>query len=130
MIKRIAVCCIFVCLLIALPLALMGIKKVELSGPFMAFMKDTLRDLEKWKFEIPNIPQFQMQENSNFWEDLLNGLKVIGNLFIGIYNLAINIMNVVIYIIQFFVAIVKHLISLVGNLKEIGDTSYNPWPVI
>lgn len=124
MIKKIACVCIFISLLIALPLGLMGYKYVTLGPQFTAFMKATVRDLENWKFEIPNIPTLEPQQNAEGWELVLNILKYLANFFIGIYNFAITIMNIVIYIIQFFIAIIKHLIELVKNVQESGYTSY------
>lgn len=130
MIKRISLVCILVCLLVALPLALMGIKHVEIGPAFLGFMRNTVRDLDGWKFEIPSIPMIERLEEPSGWLLVLDWLIWLGNAFFSICNLAIMVMNVIIYALQFIVAIIKNLISLKDTLAGTGTTSYNPWPVI
>ena len=130
MIKRITLVLTLVCLLIALPLALMGIKHVEIGPAFLGFMRNTVRDLDGWKFEIPSIPMLDRLEKPSGWFVVLDWLIWLCNAFYSICNLAIMIMNVVLYAIQFIIAIIKNLISMKDTLQSTGTSSYNPWPVI
>lgn len=130
MIKRISLALILVCLLVALPLALMGIKHVEIGPAFLGFMKNTVRDLDGWKFEIPQIPTLARLEKPTGWLVVLDWLIWLCNAFFAICNLAITVMNVVIYVIQFIIALIKNLISFKDTMEGTGDTSYNPWPIV
>lgn len=122
MLRRIVVSIIFISLLIAIPLSLMGYKQVELGTPFLALMKSVSRDLEEFKIaipDIPNIPAFESGQSG--WFDALNVLISIGNAFIGIINILSMITNVVISVIQVVVLVVKNLI----NFKDV-IAQYNP----
>lgn len=130
MIKKITVSIILVCLLIALPLALLGFKKVEIGPAFLGFMNNTVRDLDGWKFEIPTIPNIPRLDKPSGWLIVLDWLIWLCNALFNVMNLAITVMNVVLYALQFIVAIIKNLITLKDTLQTNGTTSYNPWPVI
>ena len=121
MIKKIALICTLVSLLIALPLAFMGIKYIKPGAPFLAFINGVVADLETWKFEIPDIPKIPYIDNPNFFEGILNALYFIINVITRIGNFAIALSNVFIYVIQFIVALIKHIINLVKNFNNYTD---------
>ncbi|MBO4667848.1 MAG: hypothetical protein J5666_06990 [Bacilli bacterium] len=129
MIKKICFSLIFVCMLIALPLALMGIHHVSVSGPFLAFLKGTNLELEQFRFEIPSIPNVPTPGETGGWWDVLGVLVSIANMFIGVCNLAISFMNVIIAIVQFVVIFVRRLIMFKDTLVGSETSNYVP-PVV
>lgn len=127
MVKKIIFSGIVLCLFIAIPLALMGYKQVELGTPFLALMRSVSRDLDNFKIEIPdipNIPHFSTIEASGVLEVLFNILNAIINFFnviIFLINTIVDVINIVIQLIQVIVLIVKNLINFKDTI-----VSYNP----
>lgn len=129
MIKKIAFSLIFVCMLIALPLALMGLHHVSVGGAFLSFLKGANAELQQFKFEIPSIPSVPTPAESGGWWDVLGVLVSIANAFIGFCNFAISFMNVLIAIVQFVVIMIRRLITLKDTLAINPISSYVP-PVV
>lgn len=117
MIRKIIYAGIFLCLLIAIPLSLMGIEKVEPGMPFLAFLKNCNRELNDFKIEIPNIPAIPLLDTEgnpflNFVNGVINFLNGVSNLI----NFIITLLNVVIQVIQFIFIVVKNLIIFKDTL--------------
>lgn len=127
MVKKIIFSGIVLCLFIAIPLALMGYKQVELGTPFLALMRSVSRDLDSFKIEIPDIPKipkFSSQEASGVLEVLFNILNAIINFFnviIFLINTVADVVNIIIQLIQVIVLIVKNLITFKDSIA-----AYNP----
>ena len=90
MIKKILFSLIFLCLCIAVPLALIGFKHVDLGSGFIGFMSNCSHELESFKIGIPDIPQIPkidvLVDNGGL-EVLFNILNAI----IGFFNINNNI---------------------------------------
>ena len=97
MVRKIIYSTIFVCLCIAIPLAMMGYERVELGTPFLALMRSVNLDLENFKIAIPDIPTIPViPSESSAGNDILSVLISIANGLIGFINVLINIINVLI----------------------------------
>lgn len=129
MIKRICFSLIFVCCLVAIPLALLGIKHVNIGGPFLAFLHNCNNELNDFKIAIPNIPEIPKPGATGGWWDVLQVLVTIGNVFISICNYAINFMNAIVSVLQFIFIVLKNLLTLKDTLGSTADSSYVP-PVV
>lgn len=133
MVKKIIYSCIFVCLLIAIPLALIGYKQVELGTPFLALMRAVNNDLADFSIAIPDIPKIPVIESEtgggndilSVLINLANGLINFVNVIIMIINVLVGVVNVVIQLLQVIVLILKHLI----NFKDV-IANYNSLPVV
>lgn len=111
MIKRIIIGGFFFCLLIAIPLSFLGITRVELGGPFLAFLRATSIDLSKYKFEIPNIPSIPLSEQVGTGWDILRVFTNFVNFFVTVINAFINIFNIIITLFEFIGLLIKNLIT-------------------
>lgn len=129
MIKKICFSLIFVCMLIAIPLALMGIKHVGVGGPFLSFLRGASMELNQYKVGIPNIPSVPTPQETGGWWDVLGVLVSIANGFIGICNFAITFMNTIVQLLQFVFIIIRRLITLKDTLAANPTSSYIP-PVV
>lgn len=129
MIKKICFSLIFVCLLVSIPLALMGIKYVSIGGPFLAFLRGTNMELQQYKFEIPTIPNVPDPAQTGGWWDALGVLVAIANAFISICNFAIGFMNTLIAMVQFVFILLRRLMSFSESLSDNAVSSYTP-PVV
>lgn len=113
--------------MIALMLALAGIREVELSEPFMAFLNQTSIELESYKIAIPDIPRIPTMEFLYFGG---NFFEVVGQIFINfiqlwvrfingiitILNLVILVLNTIIQLLEFIFLIIKNLITMKNSL--------------
>lgn len=118
MIKKIIFSALFLCMCIAIPLAILGIKKVELGTPFLAFMKACSKDLHDYKIAIPNIPNIPTSDALKGAWEIIGLLIKFFNFIINICNIAISVMNVVIQLLEFIVLMVKNLITLKDTLAQ------------
>lgn len=128
MIKKICASLILISLFIALPLAAMGIKRVDLGPAFLSFMNRVSTDLEGWKVDIPSIPMLEpMTEGNNM--DAVNFFVSFANFIFTILNVVILLLNVVIQLVQFICTLIWDLRLLIENLEAIGDPNYI-WPLV
>lgn len=118
MIKKIIFSIIFVCLLIAIPLALLGIKRVELGTPFLSFMQNCSYELNDFKIAIPEIPHVPSPYESGAWYDFLRALVSMVNFIVNICNVAITFMNSIMQFFQFLFIVLKNLIKFRENLEN------------
>lgn len=124
MIKKIVFSLLFVCLCIAIPLAIAGYTKVELGKSGLALLNITARDLENFKIEIPDIPaipKFNVDNGAvlvlNFLIDIVNGLSTL-------INFIVDILNIVIQFIQYVVILIKNIITFKDSLIQ---ATSNDW---
>lgn len=118
MIKRLVLAVMLLCLFIAIPLYLLGVRKVELGTPFIAFLNRCNEDLADFTIAIPNIPSIPKSPNLNTFWAILNAFISFGNFIIGFVNIGITFINVVISFLEFIVIMVKNLISLKDVLND------------
>lgn len=124
MIKKIAISLLLLCLFIAIPLAILGVKRIELGGAFIKFMDMVDSDFVKWKVDIPNIPTFEPAEKENGWTLLLNFVIHVYNFFVTIVNGGITLMNIIIQVIQFLCTVIYEIGKLIAIGEDIGDSEY------
>ena len=130
MIKKVLFSLIFLCLCIAVPLALMGYKHVDLGSGFIGFMSNCSHELESFKIgipDIPPIPKIDFLASSGGLEVLFNILNaIIGffNVIINIINIGCDVINIVISLVQFIVIVIKNLIWFKDSLQN------TPLPVV
>lgn len=129
MIKKICFVLIAVSLFIAIPLALVGIKKVELGPSFIGFMNQVSEDLKGWEIKIPDIPKIPVYENADGFQLILNVMIKLVNVITSIINIVSSVLNIVIQVLQFICTLIWDLRYLVENMKATGDTSYH-WPIV
>ena len=125
MIKKIALSLILVCLFIAIPLAVIGIKKVELGSAFLGFMRQVSATYDKWDIAIPTIPTIDKVSENNNWFLLLNAFIDVVNVFSRIVNILILILNIAIQLFQFVCSLLWEIIHLIDFGKSSGDSSYS-----
>ena len=118
MIKRMIFAGIFFCLCIAIPLAFMGVEKVEIGGPVMAFLKATSIDMSKWQLKIPEIPSIELQENVSGFGLVLDLLARFVNMVILWINGFVKIVNIIINLIQYIATLLKNLITLKDTIAH------------
>lgn len=129
MIRKIVLGLFLLCLFIAIPLATVGIRHVELGPAFIGFMNQTSKDLQAWKLTIPDIPNipdidFKTPPNNGFVEVLtgiFQGLMSFINININIINVFIGMLNMVIQFSQYVFTLLKNLIAFNYTLKRIGS---------
>lgn len=121
MIRKMTLSIIFVCLCIAIPLAMLGYKKVELGTPFLALMSTTTRDLNNYKVQIPDIPRIPLFENPE-------GILIVIQFLIKVVNGLTALINVIILVVNYVIQILEFLVLLVRNLIQFKD-SLEPIPV-
>lgn len=125
MIKKIICAGILLCLFIAIPLAIVGIKKVEPGITFNAFLVSLNKHYEAWKLDIPYISQIDLIKNASGWTLILNFLINVWNIITRILNILITIINVLINIIQFICTFLYEIGFMIGTLIANGDSKYN-----
>lgn len=118
MIKRIILSIILVCLFIAIPLSIAGVKHVDISGPFLSLMKNTSRELEEYKIAIPEIPSIPRLENVSGFFAVVDVLVSFINGFIKLLNFIVTIINVVIQLFQYIFLLIKNLVIFRDTLFE------------
>lgn len=111
MIKRIIACGFLLCLFVAIPLALMGIEKVELGSPFLAFLKNCNRELNDFKIEIPNVPHIPNLDVQNDFLAFVNVVINFINGLVNVINFVVMFFNVIISVLQFLFILIKNLIT-------------------
>lgn len=122
MFKKIVLSLVLVCLFIAIPLALMGYKKVELGEPFLAFMQNVSKELNDFKIaipDIPSIPHFEGATDGGFLEvmsNILNALINFVNVIITVLNALSTIINIIIQLLQTIFIVIKQLIGFKDNV--------------
>lgn len=112
------------CLFIAIPLAIFGIKKIELGGAFLKFVEMVDKDFEVWKLDIPNLPKFDLAKQENGWTLLLNFVIHVYNFFVTIVNGGITLMNIIIQVIQFICTLIFDIGKLIAMAQSTGDSEY------
>lgn len=122
MIKRIIAYLIFGCLIVALPLSIAGITRVQLGGPFLAVLKLTNQQLNDFTIAIPSIPQIPKMDKLNGFFQVVNLLITFFNGLINLINFIITIVNYIIKLIEFLVILVKNLIFFRDSLRQAQDT--------
>lgn len=120
MIRKISIILIFACLLIAIPLALMGYEKVELGGPFLAFMRTTSDDLNNYKITIPDIPKIPAFEEPKGLQVVLNFLVRVVNGLSTLLNVIIMVLNELIQLLEFFFLMIRNLITFKDTIARIN----------
>lgn len=123
MIKKIFFAVIFLCLIVAIPLYIAGVRQVEVGGPFMAFLRTCNNELNQFKFAIPDIPKIPTPMEEGFWWDVLKVLISIANFIGSIGNVAIMITNTIIQLVQFIYIMIRNVIALKDNLESHAITS-------
>lgn len=118
MFKRIIAVIMLLCLLIAVPLALLGIKRVELGEPFLALMHAVTKDLNNFKVEIPDIPLIDFGDKVGAGWDVIKAIASFFNFFIRIINVFILLINIVIQLFQVIFLVVRHLITFKDTLQS------------
>lgn len=129
MVKKIILSGIVLCLFIAIPLALLGYKQVELGTPFLALMRSVNNDLANFKIAIPDIPTIpHIPSESSGGNDVLSVLINLANGIINFFNAIIMIINVLVQIINIVIQLIEVIVLIVKNLINFKDTiaSYNP----
>lgn len=128
MIRKIILGLFLLCLFIAIPLATVGIRHVELGPAFIGFMNQTSKDLQAWKLtipDIPNIPDIDFKTPPNGFVEVLTGifqgLMSFINIIITIINVFIGMLNMVIQFTQYVFTLLKNLIAFTDTLKRIGS---------
>ena len=109
---------ILICLFIAIPLSIMGIKKVELGEPFLALMRASTRDVEQYKVAIPSIPFIPVFENASGFQLILNAFIRFLNIFVWLLNAISSVTNVVIQFLQFIFFMIRNLINFKDTLAN------------
>lgn len=122
MIKRIGAFLILGCLLIAIPLAILGYEKVELGGPFLAVMNQTSKDLQNFKIAIPDIPKIPLFESPQGFELVLNFLIKVTNGISGVLNFLIMLINTIIQLLEFIFLMVKNGIAFKNSLHDVSES--------
>ena len=121
MIKRMIFGLFLFCMMIAIPLAAMGIRHVEIGPSTIAFLNQTSIDLSHWQLKIPSIPQVTLYPFS-FSGGNFDILKLLYNLFFGFINFISTIINVFIGMVNFVMMFTQYLMTLVKNLIAYSDT--------
>ena len=67
MIKKIIAFGFLLCLFIAIPLAVVGVKKIEPGVAFQSFINSLNKHYETWKLAIPDIPTIKSIDNASGW---------------------------------------------------------------
>lgn len=119
MLKKISISLIFVCLLIAIPLALLGYEKVELGTPFMALMSNTSRQLESYKVSIPDIPMIPAFEEPQGILVVVQFLLKVVNGISTLLNVIIMVLNSLIQLLEFIFLLLKNLITFKDSIQPI-----------
>lgn len=120
MIKKMIVSMFFICLVIAIPLAMLGIKHVDLGPSFIKFLSQTSLDMEKWQLQIPNIPDIPKPPSLGGWLDILSVIIDFFNFLIDLFNVIIGMFNFVLMFTQYIFTLVKNLIMFKDTLARIG----------
>lgn len=118
MIKKISLTLVFLCLIIAIPLAILGYKKVEIGSSGLALIKMTSQQLQDYSIEIPNIPMIPKFDVGNGWLVVLNFLIDVVNGLSSLINFIIYLLNIVIQLLEFIVLIIRNLIVFRDNLAS------------
>lgn len=121
MIKRIIASMFFVCLIVAIILASVGIEKVSLGGYFMVLLRTTNMELQDYAIAIPDIPRVpQVQTLSDGFDilDVLNGLITFINGIVDMLNFMVMIINAIIQVVEFLFILLKNLITTTGDIKD------------
>lgn len=122
MVNKIVASLIFVSLLLAISIKLIGIANgvdithVELSGPVLAFFRSTSMELENYKIAIPDIPMIPpLEDVSGAWA-ILQVLVNFINGFVNVLNFLVMVINTAIQLIEFLVLLIKNLIIMRNQL--------------
>lgn len=127
MVRKIILGLFLLCLFIAIPLAAIGIRHVEIGPAFIGFMNQTSKDLEVWKIAIPDIPEIPkplevvtINNPLDFLVSFGNAVITFVNFLSRIINVIISMLNMVIQFTQYVFTLVKNLIAFSDTLKRIG----------
>lgn len=124
MIKRIIGFFFLGCLIIAIPLAIAGIKHVDLGGSFMTLLRNCDYDFKMVSgIEIPNIPDIPKPPNTGGWWEVLGALIDFFNFIILLLNVVISVANVLIGLIKYIIILVKNIFTFRDTLISIGERS-------
>ena len=118
MIKKVIFAGVVLCLFIAIPLALMGIRHVELGQPFMTFLRNCNLELNQYKVEIPDIPKIPTPPNPSGWQLILKAFVSFMNFFVDVINVFTSIISTIIQLFQFIAIMIKNLITLKDSLAN------------
>lgn len=129
MVKKICLTLILLSLFIAIPLAVLGVKKVDLGTGFLWFMQKVDSDLSKWSVSIPTIPLIEKFEDTSGWLVVLNFLITIWQAISVFLNIIISIINYIIQIIQFICTLLFDIGGLIAYAISTGDYEYQ-WPIV
>jgi len=113
MIKKIAGSIMFFSLIIAIPLAVMGITRVELGLPFQAFIRQVAIDSQSFGIKIPDIPKIEIDENT---ASILRSIISIVNNIVSFLNFIVVFLNAIISILLFLFTLIRNTIYLISNL--------------
>lgn len=96
MVKRVILPFFFVMLIIALVLSLGGVNRIGFNQGYMNYLKSVANKFNNLSdLEIPQIPTFNTTFDGAWYSILIDVVKFIANLFVGICNLAITVTNFV-----------------------------------
>lgn len=133
MVKKIIFSGIFLCMLIAIPLALLGYKEVELGTPFLALLKSINKDLADFTIAIPDIPNIpHIPNEAGGGSDILSVLINLANGLIGFVNTIINIINILVQVINIVIQLIQVIVLFLKHLINFKDTiaNYNSMSII
>lgn len=129
MVKKICLTLILLSLFIAIPLAIMGVKKIDLGTGFLWFMQKVDTDLAAWQVKIPNIPIIPKFEDASGWLVVLNFLISVWQGITVVLNIIITIFNYIIQLIQFICTLLFDIGGLIAYALSTGDYDYQ-WPIV
>ena len=118
MIYKISCSMLFLCLIIAIVLALNGIEEVRLGADFNNFMNAVSLRFVNWQWRIPDIPNIEKSPNGDGWWQVLNVLIDFVNFLISVINFIIVILNAIKDVLVFITAIFGELFAFIGRLVE------------
>lgn len=115
MTSRLITFVLFPCLIIALLLALAGVRQVEFGDSYYQFMGDVSRAYSQWSFEIPDIPKITPMNDGGFDSGglIISVLIKIGNFFVNVINGLISVLNVLILIINVVISLIQFALTLI-----------------
>lgn len=116
---------IFLSLVIAIPLAVLGFKRVELGTAGMSLIKTTSIELNNFKIEIPSIPMIPQFKTPNGFELVLNFLIAVVNGLSTLVNFIITLLNIIIQLLEFIFLIIKNLIQFKDSVTPYSSSVFS-----
>lgn len=127
MINKILVSYLFVSLLLAMSLALLGVDNIQLGSYLQSFIVNTSREMATYRLEIPEIPTIEVidflpLQDVDFWQAVLNFLINFGNVIVRFINGVIQILNFIVMILNFLIQALEFIFLLIKNFFIMRDS--------